>query len=93
MFSIHTDPPTHTHSYKDDSTVIRMHVNAKGCAPYSIDMPRAGFLKNANARDIHTACGLYTLASNCEGALCAYVTHCRYPSLTPPPPSAPASGE
>lgn len=55
-----------------------MHVNSKGCTPYSIDIPRAGFLKNANARDIHTACGLYTLASNCKGALCAYVTHCRF---------------
>lgn len=38
-------------------------------------MPVHAVLKNANARDVHTACGLYTLAAHCPGALCALVMH------------------
>jgi hypothetical protein len=38
-------------------------------------MPCRAFLKNANTCDIHTACGLYTFAAHCPGALNAFVTH------------------
>lgn len=67
-----------TFMYDADSTVVRMCVKPTGCHPYMIDMPRAAVLKNANAKDIHSACGLYTLASHCSGALCCFVTHNRF---------------
>lgn len=67
-----------TFMYELDSSVVRMCVKPTGCHPYMIDMPRAAVLKNANANDIHSACGLYTLAANCPGALCAFVTHNRF---------------
>jgi hypothetical protein len=44
---------------------------------YYIDMPKSGFFKNANVTDgnLHTACGIYTLAAHCKGALHAFVMH------------------
>lgn len=67
-----------TFMYDADSSVVRMCIKPTGCHPYMIDMPRAAVLKNANAKDIHSACGLYTLAANCPGALSAFVTHNRF---------------
>lgn len=61
-----------------DSKVVRMCVNPTGCTPYMVDMPRAAFLKNANAKDIYGACGIYTFAAHCPGALCAFVTYNRF---------------
>jgi hypothetical protein len=44
---------------------------------YYIDIPKSGFFKNANVTDgnLHTACGIYTLAAHCKGALHAFVMH------------------
>ena len=67
--------PETTFMYDDSSTVVRMCVKPTGCQPYTVDMPRAGVLKNANATDVHSACGLYTLASHSPGGLCAFVMH------------------
>ena len=68
-----------TFMYDDpDSLTIRMCAKSTGNATYFVDMPRHVFLKNANAVDLHTACGLYTLAAHCPGALYAFVMHCRF---------------
>lgn len=73
--------PEVTFMYDDmDSITIRMCVKSTGGAtPYFVDMPRHAFLKNANAKDIHTAVGFYTLAAHSgPGALYAFVMHCRF---------------
>lgn len=67
--------PDLTFKYADNSKVIRMCVKPTGCSPFMVDMPVCAVLKNANAQKIHDACGLYTLAANCPGALCAFVYH------------------
>jgi hypothetical protein len=77
--------PETTFKYLEGSSVVRMYVKPTGCSPYVVDMPKDTFLKNANATDYTTACGLYTLAAHSKGALCAYVTHCRQATPHPPP--------
>lgn len=67
--------PDTTFMYDDHSKVIRMCIKPTGCSPFMVDMPVCAVLKNANAKKIHDACGLYTLAANCPGALCAFVYH------------------
>ena len=69
-----------TFMYDDtESLTIRMCIKpTTGNTPYSVDMPRHVFLKNANAKDLHTACGFYTLAAHCPNALYAFVMHGRF---------------
>lgn len=64
--------------YEEHSSVIRMCTKPTGGNPISIEIPRHAFLKNANARDIHTAAGFYTLAASCPGALAVFTMHSRF---------------
>ena len=71
-----------TFMYADDNAntkVVRMcvqkTVGKNVQTAYCVDMSVHSVLRNANSVDLHSACGLYTIASYCPGALCAFVAH------------------
>jgi hypothetical protein len=58
----------------DTSSLMRICINVPGQTPYAVDVPMAAALRNANARTIEAACGLYTIAAH-AGALNVFVMH------------------
>ena len=72
-----------TFMYADDNAntkVVRMCVQKTVAGKhvqtaYCVNMSVHSVLRNANSVDLHSACGLYTIASYCPGALCAFVAH------------------